>query len=673
MRVWQFPPLRVRFFAAFLLVFVSEAGAQIRFEPTLVTSNRVRISLLGNSGSAYAIEGSTDLVSWSTEYSGVAENGHLEVDVDMIGALKMFYRARQDEGTVPAGLDVTIQLETNYTARAFVLAGGANSRLFSSNRTEFTLSFPSNTVAEWMPATMTIVTNIGAFPFAGPILGAVQINLQDEDLLGSALLSIKFATNVDRRRIVSFTADADGKGFYLTPDRVTGNEVRIPVTHSGIFGACLASTQEIAAVVQTVGVAEPAAATTGLLHAQSEGRLHSEAILNTSRLCFPDDVARALTVRRQILNQMRPISTKLAAQLTAERHAQLAGETDDTPGVLSRAGAIACDFYNKNIAPRWPEASRNCSLMSVLLQFALAFDRQLQLLGVPDPERCTANVLSPQLLCPGFKDCLQEIKLCCMSGHPGKERLRDLVTLTRQQELLGISGANALGCFDLRDDAMKEVIDVCTPRIWRGSLSVKESGGKHERMDYPKAYTELTETFDLEFGGFITDAAEQNLGGLGVVAQLKFEGTFIAREFRDDYSESDGCQVVINRNLSQASVADSSAYSMDLSLQPSTKTYILSLVFGRSDVPFEAPLGDEWNEITSTRLPPDIGCPPGTLVMTTRTSKEIFGGPFLIGYVGTLGANQNIIEGKTTTSGVHFGFNTTVEVEWKLERKVQPQ
>src|SRR2546430_16923020 len=121
------------------------------------------------------------------------------------------------------------------------------------------------------------------------------------------------------------------------------------------------------------------------------------------------------------------------------------------------------------MAPQGPNPPANCARLNVLVQFGLGLDRQMQMLGVPDEERCPANLLSQQSLCPGFKRCMDEIKQCCMSGHQGQQRLRDLVSLVRQQELLGIEGNSALGCFDLQDAVTQDAIDVCTKSIWRGT------------------------------------------------------------------------------------------------------------------------------------------------------------------------------------------------------------
>ncbi len=638
--------------------------AQIRFEPLLLSSNRVALSLLGEVGSSYAVEGSVDLVNWFTVFSGVAENGRLEFETDLQSG-KMFFRGRADDEVIGGGtLDVKPALLTNYTSKVFVMNGGWITELFGGDRTKFTLTFPSNTVADALSATMTLVTNISGFPFAGRVLGAVRIDLEEEQLLGAAELSIKMVTNVDRRQVVSFVTELDGTDFSLTPDQASSNVVRIPVTRSGIFGSCLATPEEVAAVLKTINSSPAASGAT-------VQKIRQRKILQTSRLCFPDKVNRALAIRNRIRRQMRQISTQLMAELNAERQAQLAGEGADSSAVLARAGALTCDFYNRNIAPRWTEAAGNCSLMNVLLQFSAGMERQLQLLGVPDGERCTANGLSPERLCPGFKACLQEIKACCSGGHPGKDRIRDIVTLARQQAVLGISGARGAGCFDLNDADVKEVIDICIPRIWRGTISVTETGKKDERTDFARGYTEETDSADVQFGGFVTEASENNFGSLGVSAHLVFEGPFIAREFRDVYSEADnGCQVVINRDTSLASTSASSAYSMDLSLIPQNKTYILSLVLGRSDIPFELPSGEESNEQVSTQIPPGIGCPSATLVMTRRTEKQVFEGPMVIAFVGTLGDNPNVIEGKYSGPGTGHLFETNVEISWRLERKI---
>jgi len=656
---------RLNLVALLALWFYSAlAHAQPRFEPLLLSSNRVKLALLGDAGGSYAIEGSPDLVNWAGVFSGIADNDRLEFETEVQNAGRMFFRGRSDEEAVGGGtLDVVPALWTNYTTRVFVMQDAFSTTLFASNRTEFTLSFPSNTVADALLASMTVVTKIANFPFSGPVLGAVQINLDDDQLLGAAELSIKLMTNVDRRRVVSFTASQDGSDFTLSPDRVNGNVIRIPVDHSGIYGSCLATPEEVAAVLQTINSAPTAAGA-------RVKSVRQRKILQTSRLCFPDDVSRALAVRSRIRRQMRPLSAQIGAQLNADRQSQLAGDTEDSSTTLSRAASLSCDFYNKNIAPRWTEAAHNCSLMNVLLQFALGIDRQLQLLGVPDAERCTANVLSPQLLCPGFKDCLQEIKACCSGGHPGKDRIRDIVSLTRQQQILGISGEKNLGCFDLSDPAVKEVIDICIPRKWSGNLHVSEKGSTFVREEFRNGFETKTKKFDFEFSGFITEASEQNFGSQGFSAHLVFEGIVVARGFSDDYGEADnGCQIIVSEDKSEGAVYDLSSYSMDISSLPQSGSYVFSLVFGRSDEPFELPMGDEFYEQVSTRVPPGIGCPPGIREMASHSAKEVFEGPLIPSYLGTAAPSASVFQGKYTGTGFGGGLTTEVEVTWQLERK----
>ena len=52
--------------------------------------------------------------------------------------------------------------------------------------------------------------------------------------------------------MISFLTELDGSELTLMPDRVGTTNVMIPVTHAGIYGSALGTTQEVAAVLATI-------------------------------------------------------------------------------------------------------------------------------------------------------------------------------------------------------------------------------------------------------------------------------------------------------------------------------------------------------------------------------------------------------------------------------------
>jgi hypothetical protein len=67
---------------------------------------------------------------------------------------------------------------------------------------------------------------------------------------------------------------------------------------------------------------------------------------------------------------------------------------------------------------------------------------------------------------------------------------------------------------------------------------------------------------------------------------------------------------------------------------------------------------------------PGIDCDGMPIITSRQVQTNVgFGGPFLIGYLGDLGTNSNILEGKTSTTGSGGGLETTIEFEWHLKRR----
>jgi hypothetical protein len=642
-----------------------ESIAQLSFEPLVISSNRLQLVLLGNPDGSYAIESSINLSNWTTLFTGLAVNGRMEYNTTLPSLSAQFFRGRPDTTMPP--INITPLIETNHATETFVTMDGSETVLYAKNGTEFRLTFPSNNVATPTLFSMTLITNIPNLPFAGGLIGAVQLGPDDPDLMGAAKLTITFSTNIDRRHVASFTANADGSGIYLTPDRITGNRVTIPITHSGIFGSALATTQEL----NQVSLAVPPETALSLPVKKTAAPSLAQAPLSSTLLCFPGEVTEAARIRNHIRAALRRIQSKMALIIEVERQRQLVGVESDTSDIFAQAIPLACKFYEDEILPYWPETAANCPLMTVLLQFSLGIDRQFQLLGVPDEQRCTANILSPGLLCPGFKGCLNEIKLCCLSGHQGTDRIRDVVSLVRQQELLGIEGERALGCFDLQDEAVQFVIDVCTKTKWRGSVIAKEEGNDYEKIVYPTGYEELTQNMHTFFAGFAISSSEQIIEGIGLMASVDIVGPITATTLRDDYSEYDSkCGQGLNIDTTTASGDANGKYILQLS-ENSTNYSLTILFMGLADGQ-QFLYGRERNERVTTVGPTDIGCIGFEHLFSSSETDTYFAAPQLYSFSAPIGADTNTISGSTNFPGFIIGYPTRIKFQWNLHRsKVQ--
>ncbi|HUR96531.1 MAG TPA: hypothetical protein VMZ26_00555 [Pyrinomonadaceae bacterium] len=644
----------------FLASFIAaeNANAQLTFEPLVVSSNRLQLVLLGNTGSAYAIEKSSNLANWTTLFSSIASNGRVEFSGTLTADPAQFFRGRPDV----APISITPKSNPEHTSKLFATMQGGSTVLEGTNGTRFTLTFPSNNIVTPTTLTMTLVTNISGLPFSGGLIGAVQIGPDDPELYGGGELSVTFPTNIDRRKIASFTANSDGSNLALTPDRVFTNRVAIPITHSGLFGVALATTQEIEQVSQSVS------ASTAAFFAGKKSNLQiAQQPLPTSVLCFPQHVAEAARIRSEIRKALRAAQSDIAAILEIERQRQLVGIESDTSDIFEQVGPMSCDFYNSFIAPHWPEAAVNCSLNKVLLEASLGLERQMQMLGVPDGERCTAQVLSAGTLCPGFKGCLKEIETCCLGGHQERQRLIDLITLVRQQSLLGIEHNSALGCFDLNDNITQGVIDVCTKSKWNGTISTEETGDAFEHISDVTGYTETTESYDVSFGGVVTNATEQIIPGLGLMATLNIAGQGTGRNFHELYSQTQSkCGISFSRDKSESGGSAVAIYGATLTIQATN--YNVSIVFFSFGDQQENFYPAERRTERSSLYVGGIGCLESTRTHSTSTSPDTFLLPSLPVFSGPIGGDTNVISGSTNYTGYIGSMETTITIKWDFQR-----
>lgn len=651
--------------AALLLATLFSVRAQLSFQPLVVSSNRLQLVLLGNTGSAYAIEKSSNLVNWTTLFSSIASNGRVEFDGPLPSDAAQFFRGRPDSEPV----SIVPKINPTQTTQLFATQEGSTSVLDGTNGVRFTLDFPSNNIVTPTTVTMTLVTNMTGLPFAAGMLGAVQIGPNDPELFGAAKLTMSIPAGVDRRRIVTFAANPEGSDFSLTPSRITTNGVVIPIIRTGIIGAALATTQEIAQVQPPASF--PLAQQ---LSAKKSSAQTARAPLPTSVLCFPTLVARAATIRAEIQRALRRQQHDLSVIIGIERQRQLVGVESDTSDIFSQVGPLSCAFYNEHIAPHWPETASNCSLTKVLLEAALGLERQMQMFGVPDEERCTANILSAQTLCPGFKACLKEIEACCLTGHQERQRLIDLATLVRQQAVLGIENNTALGCFDLNDDITKGVIDVCTKSIWTGTIRVTDNGAYYEREVYVNGFREFTDNYNASGSAFAHDSTEQIFPGFGLTATIKLSGAGTAHSLYETYSEiHNQCGTGFTRDKSEGSASSPAAFQANLSVQ-GTNYNIGILFLGTGDEQTFWLPGEERDEYTDVHPGGSLACGPGSNTYRTSTSAANFLLPSLVMYSGSIsGGDTNTITGSTNYTATYSQRTNTITINWDFQRSKSGQ
>jgi len=216
-------------------------------DPPLILSNHaVKLNLNGQIGLTYSIEASPNFSNWFLVSSGIATNGLLTIrHDDATNYPTLFYRGKGTNISLPP-LTVGLKRDTNFSVSTLASLDAGSCVLYTPGGARFTLNLPSNSIPDAQIITMTLVTNVTGLPFARGTFGAVILEPADLVLWSAASLEITFPTNTDRREVISFSCHDDGSSFQLTPDRVSTNRVVIGITHSGLFGSSLATTQELA-------------------------------------------------------------------------------------------------------------------------------------------------------------------------------------------------------------------------------------------------------------------------------------------------------------------------------------------------------------------------------------------------------------------------------------------
>ncbi|MCI0534073.1 MAG: hypothetical protein L0Z50_02480, partial [Verrucomicrobiales bacterium] len=457
---------------------------------------------------------------------------------------------------------------------------GGSCTLLGNGGQLFTLTFPSNTITTPSFISMTLVTNVAGLPFSRGIIGAVRLQPEKLDIFGAATLDISYPANIDWRQIVSFTCGHDGSDFHLTPDRVRSNYVRIPITHFGTFGSCLATTQEVAQVTQPSFPNADRSQTISKLDLHgAPGRVALQAFLHSSVVCFPERVARAQSVYDELARVRGNSDRKLAEIISRVRQNQLAGvpgDLSDASDLIKGEARIACAVYRDQIDPYWPEAANNCALNGILLMWVLGMQRSQELLGVVG-EQGTCTSLQNQPLCPGFRGCLKEIEECCQRNFQGSGPLEDLFALQRQQSLLQLEDGPGFGC--LLPEEIKRVQDACTNLSWVGTFTVKEKGETNQTSVSGITTYDETRSYLIKFEGNVIESTEESFGDMGEFGSaviLKVSGNLHARDFRKVIaSRSDNCGEYIGVSFEEKEVSTSRIYRVQIIFEPADETYTI--------------------------------------------------------------------------------------------------
>ena len=632
----------------YLLTIRSASGDPPRLGLTFLAPNRtVELSLTGEVGSAYTIETSLNLSNWSVLSSGVATNGLLTLRYPVASdSTAIFYRGRA--ATVSPGLTVSLAPDTNLTLSTLVSPAGGAAVLYGHDGTQFTFRLSSNSIPEARIITMTLVTNINALPFARGTIGAVLIEPADFGLWGAAELEIILPPGTDRREIVSFYARGNGDGFQLTVDRVLSDRVLIPITRGGVFGSSRATAEELAAAAKIEVGSEPP-------QIVAAGKLSAYTRLDCA-------VAKRLAAEareRQINQALSQISRELAAKIGAERQLQLLGAADDSPSALQDLNEEICAFYMTHVAPHWPEALQNCALARILTRFALGLERQRQLMGGADG---SCPELSDLPLCPYMKNCLEEIRECCESGVKGPGKVAEVLSLMRQQALMGDN------C--ISQDEAQEVMDLCSSNAWTGTFL----GSVHGKTNSTTAgdYTQVNiEEYDVDFQGIVWEATESDMPGGGLSVMLRVIGQLTVRDFTWDTTsgvfpcrEGGGSSGLYHLRSSERVGAGQTEYLISFMIGPDG-SYSIFAVNPQTVPEMQVPATH-----TNIRFEQSTTCSgPGRTVSESKTIKSFAYGAYMQ-VLNQMTSDTNVVKGMNVYDDPDKKPATHTEFHWDFKRHV---
>lgn len=505
----------------YAFTWVADAAPPPHFgQVTLSGEGKVQLELQGTPGTNYLIEVSTDLKTWSLVGSGPTVNGVLKLqDALASGSASRFYRGKESVGSAvpPFPASVTLGVNTNLSVTTLITTNGGSALLYAPDGTQFTFTVPALTLPQPQLITMTLVTNVVGLPFTQGILGAVRLEPEGLALWGAGKLEITLAPGVDRRKIVSFTANTDGTEFHLTPDRVTANGVVIPVAQFRVFGSSLATTAEVAGVPVTR--ANLAAGGSGAL------TLHKGTGSKALAECFADRHQVAQSTSKKLDAVESVASQELSARIAAARQAQTADVSEDTFHIATLFEEASCKFLKEQVQPLVAAAQLNCELAKVLVVKSLGHERQRQLLGFgPDPD-CPSG-LDSFPFCAVMKNCLSEIEECCLLGRRGPAQVAAIIGLARQDQLLGSS------C--LSDTVIEDAIANCSSNAWTGTLTLSGGGATNMTVVNGNISKTTVETIEFTFTGEVSESEEFGSGKIWNSVTLRVAGNVTYRQFRSE-------------------------------------------------------------------------------------------------------------------------------------------
>jgi hypothetical protein len=530
--------------------------------PAIQADGSVLLYLTNAAGASYTIQTSSNLLSWFAAGSGLASNGVLVFQHSgPANHRSLFYRAVENPPTLP----VVPVPDTNAYATTLVTADGGRCQIYTDGDLHVQLVVPPMTLPHPTLVTMSLVTNLSGLPFSGGALLAVHVEPETLLLWGAAQLEFTLPPGIDRPNLVAYRFQMDGTRFTPVPCLLLTNRLRVAITEFGGYGFSLATPEEMASFIEGAMPVRP-------LYSPPKVELSA-----ASQDCHGAKKEIATSTRRQLEGATDRVREAVTRQLSAIRQQQAPGYETDAQSTLTQALGDSCVIYEQLIAPRWSEATQNCALAEVLIQFTLGMERQRQLLGAAEEEGCTSS--TPALDCSLIRNCVEELRECCETVQgPGK--VVALLGLARKDAVLGTE------C--ISEQLLEETTRQCSSNMWIGTFEARSMIS--EQTGDTGYRTNLEH--EVLFAGSVAESVEMDFGVAGKIVELVVHGTYSGRDYNAEISS--GSSRCLNGNTStwftmeevEVTLSKNSTYNVTLSIETNGTYKLLGAHFDSPQLPY---------------------------------------------------------------------------------------
>jgi hypothetical protein len=144
---------------------------------------------------------------------------------------------------------VTPALDASHAVAMTVPTEGAALTTTTVDGTRYTLTIPPDAVLDPVEITMTPVTAVPDLPFSGGLVGGVQLAPDGLQLFSAATLTVELPSAPTQAGLTGFGWQGSGEAFHLELVAAEGSTLTFALTHFSGFGAGIAITGEIQAIL----------------------------------------------------------------------------------------------------------------------------------------------------------------------------------------------------------------------------------------------------------------------------------------------------------------------------------------------------------------------------------------------------------------------------------------